>query len=270
MATKKAAVGFEPTIGALQALALPLGYAASGRIHLARTCNRVNEWMTLEAPGSSAHPPPETATGNHASNHHDCQPVRGRLSKGEARSPSTGPTMLDPLYIAVSAAVLLAVVVGVIFWMRRRAAERLEELEAEADRQLRTLQRNREEQLDRLEREWEGKLQRAPLALAGDLLSTYDAVDNALEMARSNDDNEMEEGLRMIRSEFLQALADHDIDMVDPDPGTPFDPDVHEAMDVVAPDEQAPHGTVAACRRAGFRHTTNVLRPALVVVARDE
>ena len=33
----KAAVGFEPTIKALQAHALPLGYAAQGRVELTRS-----------------------------------------------------------------------------------------------------------------------------------------------------------------------------------------------------------------------------------------
>jgi molecular chaperone GrpE len=91
------------------------------------------------------------------------------------------------------------------------------------------------------------------------------AVDN-LELAlQAAGDDEVAEGFRLVRNEFLAALARLGIEPFSPE-GQPFDPSEHEAMSQ-QPVEGVETGTVASVYQQGYRIDGTVLRPARVVVA---
>ena len=91
------------------------------------------------------------------------------------------------------------------------------------------------------------------------------AVDN-LELAlQAAGDGEVADGFKLVRNEFLAALARVGIEPFSPE-GEPFDPSLHEAMSQQSFDGVAT-GTVASVYQQGYRIDGTVLRPARVVVA---
>ena len=91
------------------------------------------------------------------------------------------------------------------------------------------------------------------------------ALDN-LELAlQAAGDDEVAEGFKLVRNEFLAALARLGIERFSPE-GEPFDPSEHEAMSQ-QPVEGVEAGTVASVYQQGYRIDGSVLRPARVVVA---
>ena len=91
------------------------------------------------------------------------------------------------------------------------------------------------------------------------------ALDN-LELAlQAAGDDEVAEGFKLVRNEFLAALARLGIEPFSPE-GEPFDPSEHEAMSQ-QPVEGVEAGTVASVYQQGYRIDGSVLRPARVVVA---
>ena len=91
------------------------------------------------------------------------------------------------------------------------------------------------------------------------------ALDN-LELAlQAAGDDEVAEGFKLVRNEFLAALARLGIERFSPE-GEPFDPSEHEAMSQ-QPVDGVETGTVASVYQQGYRIDGSVLRPARVVVA---
>ena len=91
------------------------------------------------------------------------------------------------------------------------------------------------------------------------------ALDN-LELAlQAAGDDEVAEGFKLVRNEFLAGLARLGIEPFSPE-GEPFDPSEHEAMSQ-QPVEGIEAGTVASVYQQGYRIDGSVLRPARVVVA---
>src|SRR5271169_2549620 len=118
----------------------------------------------------------------------------------------------------------------------------------------------------RVARESAGALQRGVVKLAKELLPALDNLDRALEAAAQDDP--LLQGVRLVRSEFADALARLGIESFSP-AGETFDPSLHEAMASVpqAPDGGATSGTVVEVYQPGYRLGEHVIRPARVVVA---
>ena len=171
------------------------------------------------------------------------------------------------LVTSIVAGIVVAAAAALVLWQRSRHADRVARLEERATAELHRVHDEHSQQVDRLTREWKGQKKRAHLELARDLLPALDAVEKALDGA--DPDDEMTLGIEMVRAALLSAFEEHDIERLAPTAGAPFDPSIHEAVDVTEPTEQAPDGTIAACHRAGYRHPDAVLRPAMVAVARS-
>ncbi len=91
------------------------------------------------------------------------------------------------------------------------------------------------------------------------------ALDN-LELAiQATGEGEVADGFKLVRNEFLAALARLGIEPFSPE-GEPFDPEQHEAMSQ-QPVDGVESGTVASVYQQGYRIDGAVLRPARVVVA---
>lgn len=75
------------------------------------------------------------------------------------------------------------------------------------------------------------------------------------------------EGLRMIHSQFMDALAKLGLEEV-PGEGATFDPNLHEALAVTPVDDPAKDGKVLVVHTAGYAVKGRVLQPAQVVVGK--
>jgi molecular chaperone GrpE len=95
-----------------------------------------------------------------------------------------------------------------------------------------------------------------------EILPALDSLELAIGAAG---DDEVAEGFKLVRNEFLAGLARLGIEPFSPE-GERFDPEQHEAMSQ-QPVDGVEAGTVASVYQRGYRIDGSVLRPARVVVA---
>ena len=98
-------------------------------------------------------------------------------------------------------------------------------------------------------------------------LEVLDNLDRAIEAAGDRDGDPFVQGVSLVRQQFLQTLAGFGVERIDP-LGQPFDPARHEAVSTVAAGESAPDGHVCGVIKPGYLIGEDVLRPAMVAVAR--
>jgi molecular chaperone GrpE len=104
--------------------------------------------------------------------------------------------------------------------------------------------------------------------LARELLPALDNFERALAAAEAqpeNRDHHLTDGIRLVQSELLAALARVGIEPDSPK-GERFDPHRHEAV-AQQPVDGAEPGTIVEVYSAGYTYGDDVLRPAKVVVA---
>ncbi|MDR2016985.1 MAG: nucleotide exchange factor GrpE [Burkholderiales bacterium] len=101
---------------------------------------------------------------------------------------------------------------------------------------------------------------------AADLLAVKDALELAL-AADAATSEQMREGVTLTLKQLDAAFEKAHIQAVDPQ-GQPFDPHRHQAMQMVAVD--APANTVVQVFQKGYLIHDRVLRPAMVVVAKEK
>jgi molecular chaperone GrpE len=104
--------------------------------------------------------------------------------------------------------------------------------------------------------------------LARELLPALDNFERALAAAEAqpeNRDHHLTDGIRLVQTELLGALARVGIEPDSPK-GERFDPHRHEAV-AQQPADGAEPGTIVEVYSAGYRYGDDVLRPAKVVVA---
>jgi molecular chaperone GrpE len=104
--------------------------------------------------------------------------------------------------------------------------------------------------------------------LARELLPALDSFERALAAAEAqpeNRDHHLTDGIRLVQTELLAALARVGIEPDSPK-GERFDPHRHEAV-AQQPADGAEPGTIIEVYSAGYRYGDDVLRPAKVVVA---
>jgi molecular chaperone GrpE len=104
--------------------------------------------------------------------------------------------------------------------------------------------------------------------LARELLPALDNFERALAAAESqpeNRDHHLTDGIRLVQTELLGALARVGIEPDSPK-GERFDPHRHEAV-AQQPVDGAEAGTIVEVYSAGYTYGEDVLRPAKVVVA---
>jgi molecular chaperone GrpE len=104
--------------------------------------------------------------------------------------------------------------------------------------------------------------------LARELLPALDNFERALASAEAqpeNRDHHLTDGIRLVQTELLAALARVGIAPDSPN-GERFDPHRHEAL-AQRPVDGAVAGTIVEVYNAGYTYGDEVLRPAKVVVA---
>ncbi|HKO74259.1 MAG TPA: nucleotide exchange factor GrpE [Gaiellaceae bacterium] len=147
--------------------------------------------------------------------------------------------------------------------------EKLAEVERERDEYLNDLKRvaaDFENYRKRVARDQEGLVARAHERLVKELLPVLDDLERALEAAAEHEEAKLEEGVRLVHRELLEALAREGL--VEVETEGQFDPHVHEALLSQSSDQE--DGSVIEVLQKGYRLGDRVLRPARVVVSQGE
>jgi molecular chaperone GrpE len=140
-----------------------------------------------------------------------------------------------------------------------QAEEQLAQLEDRYKRAVADLDNYRK----RVSRELEGRLAEGRDTQLRDWLEAVDSVERAL---RSEHDGVSCEGLRSVLTQMEAILSRYGVERSGA-AGEPFDPRLHEAIEV-RPSNDLPDHTIVDVARSGFVVGGRVLRPALVIVSR--
>ena len=139
----------------------------------------------------------------------------------------------------------------------------LEQLRAEMLRDRADLENQRK----RMARELESARRFANERLLSDLLPLFDSMEAGLAAAAPTDP--LREGLELTLRQLHRIAEATGLAEVAPAPGDGFDPERHQAMSVADAPGIAP-GSVAQLFQKGYLLNERLLRPALVVVARQD
>jgi molecular chaperone GrpE len=121
---------------------------------------------------------------------------------------------------------------------------------------------------ERLERDLERKVDLRFGSLVTELLESADDLDRAIEAgAEAHAGSPLLHGVVLARDRFLAALERAGVKRFDP-VGTPYDPNVAEAVGIVPVDDPAAHDTVVQIARPGYKLGDRVVRAARVLVGR--
>ena len=102
-----------------------------------------------------------------------------------------------------------------------------------------------------------------PAACAVECIHTYSLIHDDLP-AIDNDD--LRRGRPTVHKQFGEAMASEGIQVISGGPGTPFDPNHHDAI-LSAEDSGQPENTIVEELQRGYMLGNKVLRPTLVKVA---
>ena len=124
-----------------------------------------------------------------------------------------------------------------------------------------------ENQRKRLARDVEQARRFANERLLGELLPVFDSLDAGL-AAAGGQGGPLKEGLDLTYRQLLKVAGDNGLSVVDPT-GAAFNPEHHQAISQVDAGDAAP-GSVVQVFQKGYLLNGRLLRPAMVVVARED
>ncbi|MBI2833778.1 MAG: nucleotide exchange factor GrpE [Acidobacteria bacterium] len=153
--------------------------------------------------------------------------------------------------------------------------EELERQVAEKDRLIQGyLEKHRqaatefEETRTRMRREIAKEVERGRRAILVELLDVVDNLDRAVEASRRSENlDALLQGVEMVRRQFLSTLEGLNVTRIE-SLGDVFDPERHEAVATVQTDDPAMDGTIVGVITHGYAIGSEVLRPAVVAVAK--
>jgi molecular chaperone GrpE len=121
----------------------------------------------------------------------------------------------------------------------------------------------------RSRREYEDALRYREIDLLRDLLPVLDTVRRAIDASETTADvDSLRAGFRMTAQQLEKVLDTHGCKTIETE-GKPFDPTVHDALlQQVVPGVAA--GTVVGVASKGYRLHDRVVRPAQVIVSKEE
>lgn len=124
-----------------------------------------------------------------------------------------------------------------------------------------------ENQRKRMAREVEMARKFANERLLGDLLPVLDSLEAGLATAPADDP--LRAGLELTQRQLVRVAEINGLVAVMPAAGDAFDPERHQAMSMIDAEGIAP-GAVAQTFQKGYVLNERLLRPAMVVVARQD
>lgn len=104
--------------------------------------------------------------------------------------------------------------------------------------------------------------------MVNDLLPVVDNLERALSSIDTANEAfaAVAEGIQLTHKSFVDALARHQVVVVNPQ-GEPFDPNLHQAVSAV-PNPDVEPNTVINCFQKGYTLHGRLVRPAMVVVSK--
>ena len=139
----------------------------------------------------------------------------------------------------------------------------IEQLRADSLRERADLENQRK----RVARDIEQARRFANERLLSDLLPVFDSLDAGLAVA-GGEANPLREGLELTYKQLLKVAGDNGLTVLDP-VGAAFNPEHHQAISQADVPDAAP-GSVVQVFQKGYLLNDRLLRPALVVVARQD
>jgi molecular chaperone GrpE len=115
----------------------------------------------------------------------------------------------------------------------------------------------------------DSRLQYANSSLIKSLLPVIDNFERALAVDLSKADSaSILKGLQVVHDQWLTVLKNQSVEVINPQPGTPFDPSRHEAL-MQQPNEKYKEPTVTQLLQNGYALHGRTLRPASVAVSKS-
>ena len=152
----------------------------------------------------------------------------------------------------------------------KKLREEIKKLRAEKEEYLTGWQRAKADYVN-LQKEEEGKRKEMRgfimSTLVEDLLPVLDSFDMAFanKEAWEKVDPNWRSGVEYIHQQFLRVLGDNGVTQVDAI-GVPFDPILHESMEMVATDDASKDHMIASVVQSGYQIGGKMIRPARVTV----
>ena len=151
--------------------------------------------------------------------------------------------------------------------------QKLAQREKEAEEYLgkyRQASREFEDARARMRKELAKDAERSRREVLISLLEVVDNLDRAIDAAQSAASNDaLLHGVELVRDQFLAKLDGFGVTRIASE-GASFDPELHEAVSAVPTQDPTQDGLIVGVVRHGYRIGDEVLRPALVAVAKSE
>jgi molecular chaperone GrpE len=120
----------------------------------------------------------------------------------------------------------------------------------------------------RLEMEKSQAIQFANTRIISSLLPVLDNFERALGAdAQKTDAATILKGLRIVYDQLIATFRQNHIEEIAPEPGTPFDPNLHQAL-LQQPDDRYPEPVITQLLQKGYSMHGRTLRPAQVAVSK--
>lgn len=173
---------------------------------------------------------------------------------GESNPEAAPQTSLKPTYVEE---------------LERKLAQREKEAEEYLGK-YRQASREFEDARARMRKELAKDAERSRREVLISLLEVVDNLDRAIAAAQSAASNDaLLQGVELVRDQFLAKLDGFGVKRIASE-GVAFDPELHEAVSAVPAADPSQDGLVIGVVRHGYRIGDEVLRPALVAVAKVE
>jgi molecular chaperone GrpE len=119
-----------------------------------------------------------------------------------------------------------------------------------------------------MEKEVSRARQQASEALIMKLIYVYEGLERALSRIKEDEENSFVKGVKILHKELEKILREENVEFLE-SLGKKFDPFIHEAVGYVA-NEELEDGTIIAEVARGYTLRGKLLRPARVIVVRNQ
>jgi molecular chaperone GrpE len=117
----------------------------------------------------------------------------------------------------------------------------------------------------RVARDAEAQSTRAAESLVSELLPVLDNLERALDASEHHEQAKVSEGVQLVRQQLVDLLRRRGLEEIASEPGSEFDPHLHEALSQQPSDH--PEGAISEVWQRGYTLGDRVMRPARVVVS---
>jgi molecular chaperone GrpE len=119
-----------------------------------------------------------------------------------------------------------------------------------------------------MEKEVSRARQQALESMVMKLIHVYEGLERALSGVKEEEEDSFVKGVKILHRELEKTLREENVEFIE-SVGKKFDPFIHEAVGYVA-NEELEDGTIIAEVARGYRLRGKLLRPARVIVVRNE